>query len=226
VRGPRGNRHAGGQGPSWPGDFSRLSVSAAEGRASAATRQGIRPTRGGRGRFDALMQCFAVQSGGCERTVHMRPEQRRELIRQARERPAPLTLVIASLVSAGAAIAGLDVWVAIAAAAVAVLSAAQVMRTEVVVPARTRRTMRAAVPIRVSRDSDEPILSTAVPSPVSGVDVGGRAPARSMNFWARLISSGRQAGGFLVARCDRRPSRSRGPLTADCDSDLGGVGDQ
>src|SRR5215207_999070 len=92
----------------------------------------------------------------------MPSEQRHQLIRQARDRPAPLTLVAASLVSAGAAIAGLDVWVAIAAAAAAVLSGAQVVRTEIVVPARTRATVRAAVPIRVVGASSQSIVSTAV----------------------------------------------------------------
>jgi hypothetical protein len=79
----------------------------------------------------------------------MPSEQRRQLIRQARDRPAPLTLVLASLVSAGAAVAGLDVWVAIVAAGAAVFSGAQVVRTEVVVPARTKATVRAAVPFQV-----------------------------------------------------------------------------
>ena len=92
----------------------------------------------------------------------MPSEQRHQLIRQARDRPAPLTLVAASLVSAGAAIAGLDVWVAIAAAAAAVLSGAQVVRTEIVVPARTRATVRAAVPIRVVGASSQSIVSTAL----------------------------------------------------------------
>jgi hypothetical protein len=74
----------------------------------------------------------------------------------------PLTLVVASLVSASAAVAGLDVWVAIAAAAAAVLSGAQLVRTEIVVPARTKLTLRSAVPVWVARATGQGIRSTAV----------------------------------------------------------------
>lgn len=58
---------------------------------------------------------------------------------QLRSSSAPFALVVASVVAAVAAIAGLTVWVAVAAAVTATVSGSQVIRAALVVPLRMRR---------------------------------------------------------------------------------------
>jgi len=65
-------------------------------------------------------------------------ERLRQIGREARSSSASVTLVLASVLSACAAVAGLTLWVSVAAAIAAVLSGCQVLNVQLVVPLRIR----------------------------------------------------------------------------------------
>jgi hypothetical protein len=88
-------------------------------------------------------------------------EHRRQLLHEAREQAAALVLIVASLVSATTAIAGRNLWVAVVAGITTLLSGAQVLRAQVLVPVRVKAAQRAAVPVG-PKDLSFPILGTAV----------------------------------------------------------------
>src|SRR5215475_8083508 len=92
----------------------------------------------------------------------MTHEERRQLFHEARTQPAPLILIVASLVSAAAAIAGLNLWVAAAAGITTLLSGGQVIRTQVLVPVRVKAAQRAAVPVATAGDNAVSLRGTAV----------------------------------------------------------------
>jgi Trypsin-like peptidase domain len=71
----------------------------------------------------------------------------RQVGREARNSSAPITLVLASLVSACAAVAGLTSWVSVGAAVAAVMSGGQVLRNELIVPLRIRSAENATLKI-------------------------------------------------------------------------------
>jgi Trypsin-like peptidase domain len=80
-------------------------------------------------------------------------ESLRQAGRAARSGSAAIVLVIASVVSAVAAVTGLTSWVSVAAAVAALLSGAQVIRSELIVPWRIRAAENAT--LRVSGRSSE-----------------------------------------------------------------------
>jgi Trypsin-like peptidase domain len=71
----------------------------------------------------------------------------RQLGREARNSSAPIILVLASLVSACAAVAGLKSWISVGAAVAAVMSGGQVLRNELIVPLRIRSVENATLRI-------------------------------------------------------------------------------
>jgi hypothetical protein len=76
----------------------------------------------------------------------------RQAGRDARNSSAAIILVLASVISACAAIAGLSSWVTAAAAVTAALSGGQVLRNELIVPMRTRSAENATLRV-ISRGS-------------------------------------------------------------------------
>lgn len=79
----------------------------------------------------------------------------RQLGEQVRSSAASIALVIASLVAALAAVAGLTSWVAIAAAVTATASGVQVLRAAMVIPLRLRRAENAAVVVFVGEGKEK-----------------------------------------------------------------------
>ena len=71
----------------------------------------------------------------------------RQMGREARNSSAPIILVLASLVSACAAVAGLKSWVSVGAAVAAVMSGGRLLRNELIVPLRIRSTENATLRI-------------------------------------------------------------------------------
>ena len=78
----------------------------------------------------------------------------RQAGRDARNSSAAIILVLASVISACAAVAGLTSWVTVAAAVAAVLSGGQVLRNELIVPMRIRSAENAALRV-ISRNSQQ-----------------------------------------------------------------------
>ena len=84
----------------------------------------------------------------------MTTERLRQAGRATRDSSASVILVLASVVSASAAVAGLTSWVSVAAAVAAVISGIQVLRTDLIVPMRVRSAEN-ATQLVISRDSEQ-----------------------------------------------------------------------
>jgi S1-C subfamily serine protease len=82
-------------------------------------------------------------------------DQLRQASRDARNSFAAIILVLASVISACAAVAGLTSWVTVTAAVAAVLSGGQVLRKELIVPMRIRSAESATLRVR-SRSGQQP----------------------------------------------------------------------
>ena len=76
-----------------------------------------------------------------------------EVVRTVARQPSSLVLVASSIVSAVAAVAGLDLWVSLLAAVAAVISGAQVVRRDIVVPLRINRVTEATAVVQTSPET-------------------------------------------------------------------------
>lgn len=83
-------------------------------------------------------------------------------VRKTRSSWAALVVVLAGTISAVAAIAGLTLWVSIAAAVAAILGGLRVLQTELLVPFRLEAVQRATVQIAVKKSDGSLALGTAV----------------------------------------------------------------
>lgn len=81
--------------------------------------------------------------------------QIREVGHELRSRSATVTLIVTSIVAALAAVAGLTVWVSVAAAVAAVLTGLRMLNSELIVPVRTHAATNATIAIWADKSSSK-----------------------------------------------------------------------